>query len=152
MLESDFGKQIVTAIEGSGGVAFKVHGHAMQKSGWPDLQVYGKKWTGHIELKVNDETSNIQKLVICDLLARGTPALVLRWVSGCVQAEDERGTALGYITAEQWSRVHNRSEVLMSLLNMATIVLRDSKRLSVWVQPWQLNELGGLAGQVVVVR
>lgn len=147
MLETDFTAQLTEALEGAGALCFKVHGHAMQKAGWPDLQVYSNRWTGHIEVKVNEDCSNIQRIVIGDLLQRGTPALVLRWVGGAVQAETQDLVALGHIPAEQWRRTATRSVSIVSLLELATLHLRETGQLRPWVPSWQLDEHGRVVGQ-----
>jgi len=147
MLESDFTAQVTDALEGIGAICFKVHGHAMQKAGWPDLQVYLPRWTGHIELKVDTDCSTLQKIVIGDLLQRGTPALVLRWIAGAVQAEDTDMQALGHIPADQWRRTATRSQAIISLLEMATLHMRETGRLRPWVPNWQMDENGCVVGQ-----
>lgn len=147
MLETDFTAQLVEALEGAGALTFKVHGHGMQKAGWPDLQVYCSRWTGHIEVKVNEVCSNIQKIVISDLLQRGTPALVLRWVAGAVQAETQEMVALGHIPADQWKRVPQRSAAIVNLLELATLHMRETGQLRPWIPTWQFDENGKVVGQ-----
>lgn len=152
MLESDFVQQLVEALEGAGALCFKVHGHGMQKAGWPDLQVYSTRWTGHIEVKVNEDCSNIQKIVIGDLLVRGTPALVLRYVGGAVQAEDAHLKALGHVPAGQWSRTAVRPHAIVSLLEIATLQMRETGMLRPWVPTWQLDQHGRVVGQQAFER
>lgn len=50
--ENKWQPKVKRALEKSGAIVFKVHGHLMQEAGWPDLQVYygGRVW--HLELKV----------------------------------------------------------------------------------------------------
>jgi hypothetical protein len=83
--ESSFVSRMKTELEKVGAVVLKVHGGPYQQSGWPDLQVYHTKWTGHLEAKVgNNPASSIQKEVIIKLRKRGTPAGVIRLRNGVV--------------------------------------------------------------------
>lgn len=75
--EGKWTKKVVKALEDSGAITFKVHGHAMQESGWPDLQVYygGKVW--HLELKTGHRGCEpLQKHKIKELLRVGIHAYV----------------------------------------------------------------------------
>lgn len=94
MRESVFGQRLAGLIE-QVGVVLKVHGHAFQEAGWPDLQVYSVIWTGHLELKVDKgQLSPIQVKRIVDLRKTGTPAWCLRSVDEKIYLEDENGTRL----------------------------------------------------------
>lgn len=82
MLERDFQRRLMNRFKDFGWLEFKIHGHAMQRSGWPDLFVCGVglpdggMW---IELKTDTGTvSEIQKLIIGRMRARRVPVLVLR--------------------------------------------------------------------------
>lgn len=152
MLESDFGAQVVESLEGVGAVCFKIHGHGMQKSGWPDLQVYSPRWTGHIELKVGTELSTLQKVVMRDLWVRGMPAVVLRWISGGVQAEDDEMRVLGHIPPPAWKIRSSRGGMLVDLLNMGSKTLLDQGRLHPAIPPWQLDSTGKVLGRARVVK
>lgn len=152
MLESEFCADVIAALEGAAALTFKVHGHGMQKAGWPDLQVYSSRWTGHIELKVNEPCSRIQQLVMRDLLIRGTPALILRWIGGAVQAENAELGPLGHIPADQWARKPLRSNTLLSLLVLATIELRKTGLLTPWFSQWQVDEQNQAIGIIAHER
>lgn len=86
--ETRFKEELVRQLQSEGALTFKVHGHAMQASGWPDLQVYSRVWTGHLELKVGSESASpLQKRIIDQLRIRGTRAWVLRYVRGTVSID-----------------------------------------------------------------
>ena len=79
-----------------------VHGSAWQKRGWPDMQVYHRRWTGHLELKVErDKASPLQRKRIRDLRAQGTSAFVLRLPkknAAVLEAyEDDREPPIGLV-------------------------------------------------------
>lgn len=148
MLEATFWEEVKAALEGAGCMPIKIHGHGMQKAGLPDVQVYSPRWTGHIELKVEDDTSTLQKLTMVDLLVRGTPALVLRWVGGHVQAETHEGDALGYIPASVWGKRPQRSLPLMNLLEVSTVELVKRKLLNPYVPQWMIDDRGRVVGMV----
>jgi hypothetical protein len=88
MLESDFSKKLCDALEGVGAQILNVHGHRYQKSGWPDVQVYHPKWTGHCELKVDDRKPDLLQInTMKGLLRRNTPAFVVRLRDNVVYCE-----------------------------------------------------------------
>jgi hypothetical protein len=118
-LEARFQEDVIAAWEAIGALVLKVHGNAFQKAGWPDLQIYHPKWTGHLELKVQDnQPSTIQQMVIRDLMARKTWAYVLRWKLGYVYLEDEQGRAISHIEKDAWktSKPLQRAHLLLALL------------------------------------
>ncbi len=91
--EGDLDRAIARAIEKVGGQVLKIHGHAMQEAGWPDLQVYHRTWTGHLEDKFLDrQATALQRIRIRQLRSCGVHACVLRWNQGRLTLEDERGT------------------------------------------------------------
>jgi len=66
-------------LESVGAMVFIVHGHLMQAPGWPDLQVYHPKWTGHIEVKTEEDPCRARQIYVIDrLLRRDTNAVVVR--------------------------------------------------------------------------
>ena len=79
MKESKFQDQVMKSLRAVGALVFNVHGHLEQAAGWPDLQVYHPHLNIHLELKVRTQVKTHQKLVMDKLIARGTPACVLRW-------------------------------------------------------------------------
>lgn len=89
MNESSFCKKLMRMLEDRGAVVFKIHGHGMQESGWPDLYVAGLVFTGWIELKVGRrKVTPLQKERMRMLVERGVPAFVLRLEDGVVCIED----------------------------------------------------------------
>lgn len=80
---------------GGGALVFNVHGHAMQASGWPDLQVYSPHLPNnmlHMELKVkHNKLSGMQRDRIIDLRRRGTCAFCVRAVQLDLYFEDSDG-------------------------------------------------------------
>jgi curved DNA-binding protein CbpA len=101
MSETEFTSHVSKVLRDEGAVVFKVHGHAMQQSGWPDLQVYHSRWTGHLELKVEgNDLTTLQSMVIRDLKKRGTKAYVLRLAAGIVTLEDDGKVKWGVILSE----------------------------------------------------
>jgi hypothetical protein len=80
MTETDFKNRIVSALKSQGALTFKVHGHAFQSSGWPDLYVAHRKWTGWLELKVGSRAlTTLQTIILRKLSDRGVSALELRF-------------------------------------------------------------------------
>lgn len=119
MLESKFQSEVVAAFESLGAKVFNVHGHGMQSAGWPDLQIYHPTWTGHLELKVNDNTcSTLQKFRIVDLNKMGTPAYVLRWRKEGLTLEDHECLVLAEVPMASWvKRIgNNRAHILFELV------------------------------------
>lgn len=102
----EFQPAMMKKLQGSGGGAkvFNVHGHAMQKSGWPDLQVYSPHLPNnmiHMELKCRDNTaSDLQAYTIDELRLRGTHAWVVRAVGMDLAFEDQDGDV--EFTIENW--------------------------------------------------
>lgn len=94
MLERDFQRKITNRFKDLGWETFKIHGHAMQRSGWPDMFVCGHGLgTGvWIELKTDNGTvSTLQQVIITRMRQRGVPVVVLR-PSDCVAADIWRDT------------------------------------------------------------
>lgn len=90
-----------TSFERAGCLVFCVHGHAMQRPGWPDLEVVAaikgevKAHTLRIEVKVNDDPlSAVQLNMARELALRGQPIAMCRvrsdqpnhkvWLLGCL--------------------------------------------------------------------
>lgn len=77
--EKDFQSALIKLLrEDTGADTFNVHGSAMQTPGWPDVQVYHPKWTGHLELKVGAKPTQKQQNRIKRLQKRGTAAFFLQ--------------------------------------------------------------------------
>ncbi len=90
MLESEFQGKLVRMLEKRGAMVLNVHGHMMQKAGYPDLHVAHWKFTGWIELKRDSgKVKTIQRVIVNDLRARGVIAFVLRYdnTDGTVQVD-----------------------------------------------------------------
>ena len=99
MKETKFQADLVAKLKAGGAYTFNVHGHAMQASGWPDLQVYSPVWTGHLELKVGrNKAAPLQNARIRELRRRGVFAFVL-WETGVLQ--DHEGKGHGVLDLEQ---------------------------------------------------
>lgn len=99
MLERNFQSDLVRQLTKVGALILNVHGHAMQKSGWPDLFVAHVLWYGWIELKRETEVmTQLQKFRIKDLRDRGVDALCVRFQVQdevvWIYAEDDKGTDL----------------------------------------------------------
>lgn len=87
--EGQFQSRLIAELKKAGAIVFKVHGHAMQASGWPDLQVYSRTWTGHLELKVGDaRPTQLQMSVILRLRSVGANAYVARLRDGKLTFDD----------------------------------------------------------------
>lgn len=83
MTETELSKKLCRALnERARTVIFKVHGHAMQRQGWPDLYLSCPQWRGWLETKAaNGKLNHYQKLVIAELLDAGDRVHVLRFVT-----------------------------------------------------------------------
>ena len=61
----------------------KIHGHAAQQPGLPDLKVEHPRWSGWIELKYGrGKLSMLQEIVIKDIRRAGGKVAVIRWDDG----------------------------------------------------------------------
>lgn len=79
MKERDFQKKVKKQLESQAAFVINVHGHRMQISGLPDLQIIHKDWKGWLELKVEKgEASEIQRIQAAKIELRGMPVYVLR--------------------------------------------------------------------------
>lgn len=78
---------------------FKIHGNMMQKSGWPDVYVYSRIWTGWLELKVGSNKADpLQVQCIKALKMQHVPAFVLRGLTKrAAILEDENGNTISPI-------------------------------------------------------
>ena len=93
--ENEFRDEFRRDLEAAGALTFIVHGHAFQAAGWPDLQVYHSKWTGHIEFKyARGGIKLIQTKTMWSLIARGTNAIVVRLKNDVVTFETPDGEAV----------------------------------------------------------
>lgn len=80
--ESECTKKLQKKLEEGGAFLFKVHGHAMQKSGWPDLEVYSLIFTGLIEFKSATGSLRGDQREVCRRLAKvGTKVLIGTFVA-----------------------------------------------------------------------
>lgn len=104
MNESALQSKLKSAFERNAGLVLNVHGHAMQQKGWPDLQVYHRVWTGHLELKVNDRVKDHQRKIMEGLRLRGTEVWVLRWKEDVLWLQDIDGeTNLQGMEIDSWN-------------------------------------------------
>ena len=46
-----FQSKVIEQLESQTAFVMNFHGHMMQKSGWPDLEVLHRRWSGFLELK-----------------------------------------------------------------------------------------------------
>lgn len=84
MKENKFQKSVKKYFENKGAFVINHHGHAMQRSGLPDLQIIHLRWKGWLELKVEkNKASTLQRVVAAKIGLRGMPVYVLR----CVETE-----------------------------------------------------------------
>lgn len=89
MKETKFVSQLNQGMEAAGAMCLKVHGHAMQEKGWPDLQVYSPLFTGHLEAKVDrNKLEPLQADRIKELRRRGTVAWCIRQTDREIVLED----------------------------------------------------------------
>ena len=88
MKENKFSKDVVKQLKSQAAFDMNFHGHRMQKSGWPDLQVIHRKWKGFLELKCEKyEASSLQRIIAAKIELRGVPIYVLR----CVEVDPTGG-------------------------------------------------------------
>jgi len=80
MKEGELQKELVGHFQRSGADALNKWGNSMEGSGWPDVFVWHRVWTGVLELKV-DARKYTEKQVgrISSLRNKGTPAFGLRY-------------------------------------------------------------------------
>jgi len=98
--ESDVQRMFIRACESCNGLVLNIHGHAMQKSGWPDIFVSHARLDGGcwIEFKKDsNQCDTNQMLKLEKLRHRGSHAFVARYLNsdGCLYAEDSRQNSLG---------------------------------------------------------
>ena len=97
MLEREVQSDLIQGLEGVGAKCFPTVGSVFQRSGWPDLQVYHRIWTGHLELKIHPKKLKpIQRNVMKDLNERGMSAwgLVYDSTTRMAKVEDAEGLTL----------------------------------------------------------
>ena len=112
--ESGFQTQLIASLFRAGAKILNVHGHAMQKAGWADLQIYSPFWTGHTELKCGArQATPLQAECGLQLVKRGTPWFVLRPFGEFGQN----------IRAERWDRL-----CLGELSELSGVLWRDDGR------------------------
>lgn len=76
MRETELTRKLIAALESRGAFTMKVHGHAMQRPGIPDLYVAHAEFQGWVELKVGDgRLSTLQLATIRELAQRGVSAM-----------------------------------------------------------------------------
>ena len=81
MKENKFQKQVKKQLENQGAFIINVHGHGMQVSGLPDLQIIHQRWRGWLELKTEKgKASAIQRIIAAKFELRRVPVYVLRCV------------------------------------------------------------------------
>lgn len=86
-LEKEYQRWLLKLFESRGALTLNVHGHAFQRSGWPDLQVYHPLWCGHLELKVKNAGLSQLQVSVCRRLAQCTNVFVIRFFDDCAFLE-----------------------------------------------------------------
>lgn len=76
--ESSYWALVRASLQACGAEAFKLHGHLMQRPGWPDCRWEHRIWSGWVELKVGAALSEQQEGVIRRLQRARSPVLILR--------------------------------------------------------------------------
>lgn len=101
MTESDFTRRLMHNIKDVGGLVMPIVAHRRGEPGWPDRLVVHTRWTGFVEVKVDDrQVTALQKIRIRDIRARmHNGAVVVRRAQSAsgvfyYQIEDERGERL----------------------------------------------------------
>ncbi len=80
--ETIFSDQLCKVLESQCAWILNVHGHSMQRSGVPDLQVIHRRWHGFLELKMNkNKPSAKQESVAAAIELRNVPVFVFRCVA-----------------------------------------------------------------------
>ena len=80
--ETKFSDQLCKVLKSKCAWILNVHGHMLQKSGVPDLQVIHRRWHGFLELKMNKNgASPKQKSVAAAIELRNVPVFVFRCVA-----------------------------------------------------------------------
>jgi len=106
MSENQFQNILIEHFKNNGGLILNIHGHLMQKSGWPDLYVSHPEWRGWIELKVEGrKLTTLQRIVIKDLIKRETNAftMTLKFKGEMViEATDSEDALLSRIAFSNW--------------------------------------------------
>lgn len=136
MKENKFQKKVVEALIAKTAWILNVHGHRMQKSGVPDLQVVHRRWCGYLELKVGkNKCSPIQKQVIKKIKDRGFPVFVLRYIENplvdstlykgqfynFINIENEDGNTLNYCWySDILNKLGELSETARSKIDVST--------------------------------
>ncbi|KKN75689.1 hypothetical protein LCGC14_0377920 [marine sediment metagenome] len=114
--ENKFQTKLKKILESQCAFIINQHGHMMQRSGIPDLQIIHRRWHGFLELKVGkNKPSDIQKSVAAAIELRGVPVYVLR----CVERPIDSGLCGYNLTLEDFEgKVIRRCFRLDSLLNI----------------------------------
>jgi len=105
--ESQYQKFLGDKLRSAGAMVLKLHGHAQQSSGWPDLFIGHRIWTGWLEVKFQDGRwkNELQRHRIRDLRFRNVPCFVIRWMAGHEVLEDEDGNIVGKLEGDGAERL-----------------------------------------------
>lgn len=117
MKENKFQKRIKKQLESQAAFVINVHGHRMQISGLPDLQVIHKDWKGWLELKVEKGVaSELQRIQAAKFELRGVPVYVLR----CIERDswNFENPRFGYLLENFQGEVIEEIDNLSSLLGV----------------------------------
>lgn len=81
MKENKFQTKLKKVLESQCAFVINFHGHALQRSGLPDLEVIHRRWHGFLELKCGkNKASDLQKSVAAAIELRGVPVFIFRCV------------------------------------------------------------------------
>ena len=101
---------VVTALKSVGAEIYKIHGHAMQVAGIPDLYVGHSDWQGWIEMKAEyGKLRGTQKIKLERLEKRRINAVVFRGFHQMYVVENCKGEPLITQSFQKWREVTGAS-------------------------------------------
>jgi len=102
--ETAFSRELKLIIQSVGGIYFKIHGHAMQESGWPDSYISHPFWRGWVELKNGDrKVTKLQQEKMSRLINCKDQVLALRFKDGIITAE-WKWEVIGTFSEDAWKQ------------------------------------------------
>ena len=122
--ETIFANQLCKVLKSRCAWILNFHGHLMQRSGVPDLQVIHRRWHGFLELKMNKNgASPKQKSVAAAIELRNVPVFVFRCVAfdNCAGGHwDEYEYVLEDFEKHVVARVNRLDELLDILVDLGS--------------------------------
>lgn len=80
MKETEWQAKVVSQIRKCNALVLNTHGHIYQQSGWPDIYIAHRFFSGWVELKGEHTLlEDHQRLIMKKLNERGVPAYVARY-------------------------------------------------------------------------